>query len=103
MLRRSQRARQFKHKHGLKLADLHEMWVQQGGACRICRMPYPDPSTNGSKDGLVVDHCHRSRTIRSLLCQACNRMRRASRDNPDILAAGAAYLQEHIGGPVDQG
>lgn len=42
---------------------------------------------------LNIDHCHATGAVRGTLCSKCNFMLGAARDRPDILRAGAAYLE----------
>lgn len=43
-----------------------ELLAAQGGVCAICRKP-----PTGRR--LAVDHCHRTRRVRGILCYRCNR------------------------------
>jgi hypothetical protein len=47
-------------------AEREYLTRHQSRACAICGNP-PDPAR-----GLVADHCHRSKFVRGLLCNACN-------------------------------
>jgi hypothetical protein len=51
--------------------------------CKICNAETP----------LVVDHDHKSGTIRGMLCQHCNRGLGHFRDNPALLLEAARYLE----------
>lgn len=42
---------------------------------------------------LVVDHCHKSKQIRGLVCHRCNVGLGYFRDDPELLRAAAAYLE----------
>jgi hypothetical protein len=46
---------------------------------------------------LVVDHCHNSSRVRGLLCNRCNTMIGQARERPEILRAGAVYLEAEGG------
>lgn len=50
--------------------------------CTIC----------GSRDRLVVDHDHKTNTIRGMLCNHCNRGLGHFRDDPDLLEFARIYL-----------
>ena len=46
----------------------------------------------GSEEELVVDHCHKTNTIRGMLCNHCNRGLGHFRDDPDLLEFARIYL-----------
>jgi hypothetical protein len=46
----------------------------------------------GSKEDLVVDHCHKTNTFRGMLCNHCNRGLGHFRDDPDLLEFARIYL-----------
>jgi hypothetical protein len=46
----------------------------------------------GSEESLVVDHCHKTNTIRGMLCNHCNRGLGHFRDDPDLLEFARIYL-----------
>ena len=56
----------LKRVFGLSLAEYNEMAKAQGGVCALCHQP---PK---GKRKLAVDHCHKTRKIRALLCVGCN-------------------------------
>lgn len=84
---RAQQALNLRTKYGLTLEQFDEMVERQAGLCAICTEPM-QPGTNTH-----VDHDHRTRAIRGLLCGNCNRMLGCAQDNSGILAAGISYLE----------
>jgi hypothetical protein len=46
----------------------------------------------GSEEELVVDHCHKTNTIRGMLCNHCNRGLGHFRDDPELLEFARIYL-----------
>ena len=46
----------------------------------------------GSEENLVVDHCHKTNTIRGMLCNHCNKGLGHFRDDPDLLEFARIYL-----------
>lgn len=50
------------HKHGLTKKQFEDIKRKQGHRCKICR----------KRKSLVVDHCHKIKKIRGLLCTGCN-------------------------------
>jgi hypothetical protein len=79
------RARQFRQKYGITIAEYDAMVAAQGGVCKIC----------GQDDGdrrLAVVHCHATGRVRGLLCSNHNRGLGLFGDDPDLLRAAADYL-----------
>ena len=56
----------------------------QNGLCLICKDP--------PKNFLCIDHDHITGKVRGLICENCNKMLGFSKDNPNTLKNGAAYL-----------
>src|SRR5262249_52903505 len=71
--------------YGLTPADYAAMLKRQGGRCAICR------ERPGHR--LYVDHCHVTGRVRGLLCIRCNFAVGLFKDRPDLLRAGAVYLE----------
>jgi hypothetical protein len=57
---------QLRNKFGITLDDYNKMLANQGGVCAICKQ------TCGTGKSLAVDHCHKTKKVRGLLCQHCN-------------------------------
>lgn len=62
------------------------MYERQGRKCAICGSP------NDGKKRFSVDHNHSTGKVRALLCQKCNLMIGASREQPFILGRAIEYL-----------
>lgn len=91
----NQRKHQFKVKYNITIEEYDQMLIDQGGVCKICGTP-------PKKRLLAVDHCHKTKRVRGLLCYNCNyilgwwrddapRFRRAA----DYLDASATGIQNH--------
>jgi hypothetical protein len=61
------------------------MYLEQGMVCEICKKPK-------ELKELKVDHCHKSRKIRGLLCHKCNVLLGMCLDNKKILRNAIIYL-----------
>ncbi|MFE3031582.1 endonuclease domain-containing protein [Streptomyces canus] len=80
-----------RYKYGLSSAEIAALIEAQGGGCALCRLPLGD--------SFHVDHdhacCPGSKTcgecIRGVLCRRCNIGLGQFNDDPDLLAAAAAY------------
>jgi hypothetical protein len=85
---------QAKAKNAYLLKNYHITYVQyeelrahQNYACAICHLP-----ENKFKTGMAVDHCHTAGTVRGLLCWKCNRALGKFRDDAQLLANAANYI-----------
>jgi hypothetical protein len=92
----------IKVKYGLTKGQVLAMWNAQDKKCAICKVDLPDPPTfiPGVRS-VHVDHCHTSRTVRSLLCHNCNVGLGYFRDDPELLLAAVDYLRQHAKGLED--
>lgn len=77
------RAADRRRTYGVTDAEVEKLLSEQEGRCRICRV--------GDADSL--DHCHATGRIRAMLCRACNAGLGLFRDEPRLLRAAAAYLE----------
>lgn len=74
---------------GLTVEQIEEIRTSQNNLCAICSDPNPTD----------LDHCHKTKQVRFLLCKHCNRGLGAFRDQPAFLRK-AADLLEAINAPV---
>jgi hypothetical protein len=79
--------RHLRNKYGIDAAAYAALLANQGGCCAICRS---DAKAIG--ETLAVDHDHVTGLVRGLLCAKCNRMLGCAIDRPEVLRAGADYL-----------
>ena len=68
-------------KHGLQSHEAEAL--KAGQLCAICE----------SKERLVVDHCHKTKVIRGVLCTPCNIGLGHFADDPERLAKAIEYLK----------
>lgn len=85
----SNRRNILKREYGITPEDYDRMFKRQGGVCAICGTP---PKKGGRR--LNVDHDHKTKKVRGLLCFLCNRGLGIFRDKPDRLEKAAAYLRK---------
>lgn len=50
-------------RYGLSPQGYSALLFDAGGVCEVC----------GSEEKLCVDHCHRSKRVRGILCDGCNK------------------------------
>ena len=85
-----QRNYQLLKKFGIGQTTFNEMLSKQNGLCAICGI-----SLKLSTKNFAVDHCHKTKKIRGLLCQKCNLTLGYFNDNIDLLHKAIKYLNEH--------
>ena len=73
--------------YGLGVEVLSRMLQEQGGLCAICR----------ENEATHVDHNHRTKQIRGVLCHSCNSSIGHFMDDPIRLRAAADYLEQWAG------
>lgn len=88
-------ARVAENKKNRRLSELEysEMFVAQNGTCLICKKPETS-KRNGKIKELAEDHCHKTNTVRGLLCANHNTGLGLFNDDPALLEAAAQYLRE---------
>lgn len=89
---RKKKERYLKYVYNLRLEEVEAMYDQQQGRCAICNVHKPSFNSLG---GLVVDHCHTTGKVRSLLCTNCNTLLGRAEDKVEILSRAIAYLDWH--------
>ena len=81
-------------KYGITPSQYDDMLWKQSGVCAICKKPetmvYAE--TNKAKP-LSVDHCHKTKKVRGLLCSACNTGIGFLSHDPETLRRAAMYCE----------
>jgi len=80
-----------KRAYGLSPVEIKDMWMNQGGACKICRKQIPIDDRNTH-----VDHDHATGRVRGLLCSSCNTGLGKLGDNEQGLLRAIAYLRGEL-------
>lgn len=88
--------------YGISLETYEALLVSQNGLCAICGEPPNMKHPHPSRRLLVVDHCHKHKQVRGLLCAICNHVLGVALDNPKRLRMAANYVEVFnlMGGPV---
>ncbi|MEU6272118.1 endonuclease VII domain-containing protein [Streptomyces populi] len=84
------RAGHLKRNYGLTEAERDELIASQGGVCCICLSA---PATQ-------VDHCHKTGSVRGVLCFNCNSGLGLLRDDPEAAYRAADYLEGNAWKPT---
>jgi Recombination endonuclease VII len=82
---KTRRKRDLKRKYGISLEGYAAMLARQSGVCAICL----EQEVNKP---LSVDHDHKTRMLRDLLCGNCNKGLGHYRDDSALMRRGADYL-----------
>lgn len=61
----------LRHGYGLSLEEFNARLQKQEFKCAICKRA-SNSLKSGKVQNFVVDHCHRTKIVRGLLCHACN-------------------------------
>jgi hypothetical protein len=85
----------LKRRFGLDINEYETILIQQNYACAICKKSESALGTksDGSPKRLSVDHCHKTKIIRGLLCQRCNSGLGQFFDNPEYLESAINFLE----------
>lgn len=90
------RAQQIKRTYGLEWEQYLEMFANQQGSCKICKIPlslYPKQNKHAIAH---IDHCHDTGKVRGLLCKTCNAGLGNFKDSALLCKLAAQYLEEVI-------
>lgn len=82
-------------KYGLTPEDYNRMLEAQGGVCAICGKTETFRYESGKLKELAVDHCHKTKINRGLLCYNHNEGIGKFQDDPNLLRKAADYLDRH--------
>jgi hypothetical protein len=80
------------NKYGITLHEFRAMLKRQKYACKLCRRRLVSLAKTRTNEA-VVDHCHKTNTVRGLLCHSCNRALGLLKDNPRLLLRAAKYVR----------
>ncbi len=78
----------LKRVYGITPDQYDALLELQRGRCAICERPSPD----GRR--LHIDHDHKTKRVRGLLCHDCNRGLGIFKDSPSLLRMALVYLTD---------
>ena len=87
----------IKSVYGITLKDFDKMVKNQKGVCAICGKSETRKSRYGGICRLTIDHDHKTKEVRGLLCNACNRGLGGFKDNISIMENAIKYLKKFGG------
>lgn len=79
---------------GMTQSAFDALFESQGKKCAICHAS--DPGSTKGPTNWNIDHCHKTRKVRFILCCHCNRGLGAFRDSPEIMRRAADLLEKII-------
>jgi hypothetical protein len=82
----------LRYHYGITSQQLDEMAAVQNGRCAICGAS--PRATSKQNMRLHIDHDHKTKRVRGLLCFHCNRGLGSFGDNVDVLRSAIAYLKK---------
>lgn len=88
-IRAKEKLRWRKKKYGITHAEFLSLLESQGGVCAICKLP---ALGRGGRNAFCVDHCHKTGSVRGILCSNCNSAIGLLFDDASVVASAAAYL-----------
>lgn len=77
------KAHELKKNYGISLEQFNELLVKQDGRCAVCGEIPERPN---------VDHDHKTKVVRGILCTNCNLMLGHAGDSVEILQKATQYL-----------
>lgn len=89
------RERRVTYLYGLSPEEHRKLIAAQEGLCAICRNPETQKHhRHGTPKPLNVDHIRGTKTVRGLLCNACNTAIGLFREDPTLFEAAVRYLRK---------
>ena len=79
-----------KRLYNLEPQQYNEMFQKQKGCCAICFS-----HNSNLKQGLCIDHCHKSEKVRKLLCNKCNQALGLFNEDINIMQTAIEYIKKH--------
>lgn len=79
----------IKRNFGITVHQYNDMFIKQEGRCAICFVDQKDYPRRFS-----VDHNHKTKKVRGLLCTQCNSILGYSRDSIETLKRAICYLSQ---------
>jgi len=78
--------------YGMTKSDYFKLLESQNNKCAIC---HSEDNKQTKSDFLYVDHCHKTKKVRGLLCNSCNTALGSFQDSKTILLNAIEYLNNN--------
>lgn len=89
-IKAGKKERRLRQRYGITLEQRNKLITLQGNKCNICEATEP-----GGHGDWHVDHNHKTKRIRGILCCRCNRNLVIQRHTPELLRRAADYLEAY--------
>ena len=86
----------LKLRYNLTPQEYETKLANQDYKCAICGKDANNNIRRDKVEPLYVDHCHKTNTLRDLLCHQCNSFLGHAKDNIEILQKAIDYLHKHM-------
>ncbi|OAI48518.1 hypothetical protein AYO45_04770 [Gammaproteobacteria bacterium SCGC AG-212-F23] len=87
----------LKNVYNMTLEQYSEILIAQNNVCGICKKPETMKHKKFDYLKLLsVDHCHKTRKVRGLLCDKCNKALGIFEDSVEILESAIKYLKKYM-------
>src|SRR6185437_10342750 len=85
--------RRLKNRFGITYEEYQQLLKSQNEVCKICQKK---ESTNTRTNNKIrpVDHDHKTKKVRGILCDSCNKGLGNLRDDINLLLAAIEYLKD---------
>ncbi len=94
--RRRTRESHARRRYGMTTTERNDLFKSQGKRCPICKTDKCQGGgfiMDGQRTGFTVDHCHKTKRVRGIICHHCNLVLGHARDSVEVLSAAIAYLK----------
>jgi hypothetical protein len=85
----------LKNRYGVSLETYNAMLLEQNGLCAICGQPETRLGRGRKVRKLSLDHNHKTKKVRKLLCDSCNKAVGNVKESVDIAIKLVNYIKEH--------
>lgn len=79
----------------LSMNEFNRLLEKQNRVCAICSKVESQQTKKGTIRALSIDHCHKTKKVRGLLCKKCNSGIGFFQDNPILIKKAYKYLMEY--------
>ena len=86
----------FKKRYNITPQEYEAMLEAQNYKCAICDKKAEDNKRGDRIESLNIDHCHKTKQIRGLLCHQCNSGLGHFKDNTEFLLKAVDYLSKPV-------
>jgi hypothetical protein len=89
-LRKYLREYNIKQRYGITIQEKEKIYEKQNGKCAICFIIV-------KFNKICIDHNHKTKEVRGLLCNNCNSLLGCAYDSSEIIESAIKYLKENKG------